>query len=205
LISWDTFWLSNTPFEPSKYPGAGSYRLCTIGYFNLNKATKLTVFNCHLDNASDEQRQIGASLILWRARYEAIKTGSPVIVMGDFNSTADGKDASAYKIITGKLPAKKISADFMSKYPISENEDRELDFAMLDLRAKTDPLGISGHFATFTDFHAAEKTKEWCRIDFIFGGSNGKWVVDNYKVASGLSDDGLLASDHRPVFATITI
>lgn len=33
LETWDTFWLSESPLEPSKYPGAGSYRSATRALF----------------------------------------------------------------------------------------------------------------------------------------------------------------------------
>jgi endonuclease/exonuclease/phosphatase family metal-dependent hydrolase len=41
--------------------------------------------NTHLDDQSNDQRALGASMILLRAKYEVAKTGVPVIVTGDFN------------------------------------------------------------------------------------------------------------------------
>ena len=43
------------------------------------------ILNTHLDNDSEEQRQLGASLVLARARYEAAQNRGIIIVTGDFN------------------------------------------------------------------------------------------------------------------------
>ena len=53
--------------------------------------TLFTYLNTHLDDQSDAQRRLGASLILWRARFEAAQGGSGrglVLVTGDFNRYA---------------------------------------------------------------------------------------------------------------------
>ncbi|KAI5116281.1 hypothetical protein M0805_009932 [Coniferiporia weirii] len=189
LVEYDTFWLSNAPFVPgSKYPGAG-----------------IALLNTHLDDQSDAQRRLGASLILARARYEAANQDGPVLVTGDFNSSADSADDSgAYKIITGKVPPVAIDPEFAAKYAVPHGA--EPDFCMTDVLGATKPLGVSGNFATFTGFTAPENSSSLTgRIDFVFGGSNGKWSSEAYEVPSALSDDGILASDHRPVFATITL
>jgi endonuclease/exonuclease/phosphatase family metal-dependent hydrolase len=79
---------SNTPFTPSKYPGAGSIRICTTVRFKLYPGTTeerpVTVINIHLDDQSDTQRQLGASMLRMRAQFEAAKYG-PVVLAGDFN------------------------------------------------------------------------------------------------------------------------
>jgi hypothetical protein len=96
---------------------------------------------------------------------------------------------------------------------------------MIDLCAAAPRRNVSANFATYTGFKSACDTYEWARIDFIFGGNLGWWVVvilkhrmydasthnllsrtavDRYKVGTSLSDDGLLASDHRPVFADVS-
>jgi endonuclease/exonuclease/phosphatase family metal-dependent hydrolase len=82
---------SNTPEKPSKYPGAGSIRICTVARFTiLSSKQNLTVLNTHLDDSSDDQRKLGASMILIRAKYECFREGSnnAVIVTGDFNRYA---------------------------------------------------------------------------------------------------------------------
>jgi endonuclease/exonuclease/phosphatase family metal-dependent hydrolase len=86
LISEDHFWLSDTPFEPSKFPGAGSIRICTVGRFrHIAQNLNFTLMDTHLDDQSEDQRKLGASLLLRRARFEAATRNSPVILAGDFN------------------------------------------------------------------------------------------------------------------------
>ncbi|KAH8118710.1 mannose-6-phosphatase [Phellopilus nigrolimitatus] len=209
LVQFDTFWLSPTPFVPgSKFPGAGSVRICTASHLNVttpgsSETIGFVLLNTHLDDQSEDQRQLGASLILARARYEAVKQGGPVIVTGDFNSTADGADDSgAYRIITGVKSPVPISPDFASRYAVPDGS--EPDFHMVDIRGSTKALNVSGNFATFTDFIAPENSSSLTdRIDFVFGGSNGGWSSESYEVPSALSDDGILASDHRATFATL--
>jgi len=200
LLSNDSFWLSNTPFEPSKFPGAGSVRICTAAHFKvISTGKKFTLLNTHLDDQSDDQRRLAASLLLTRARFEAVNTDAPVIITGDFNSPATGTDSGGYEIITGAAPPEPINATFAAKFAVKAGQMP--NFRMLDFRAEAPHQSISTNFATFTGFTAPNDTSSWTRIDFVFGGSNRGWTADAYKVGSSLSDDGVLSSDHRPVFA----
>ncbi|KAM5546045.1 hypothetical protein V8D89_000171 [Ganoderma adspersum] len=207
LVSNDSFWLSNTPFEPSKFPGAGSFRICTATHLVLktdpSRPVSFTYLNTHLDDQSDDERRLAASLILARARYEAYKTKSPVIVTGDFNSEATGTDSGAYQIITGEIAPVAINATFAAKYAVPSGT---LDgFTMLDLKAEVPREYISGEYATYTGFNAPGDASVYTRIDFVYGDSTKKWTADKYHVGSSLTDDGVLASDHRPVIADITL
>ncbi|KIY67302.1 DNase I-like protein [Cylindrobasidium torrendii FP15055 ss-10] len=202
LLEWDTFWLSTTPFQPSKYPGAGSYRICTVAKFQLPDGKRqFTVMNTHLDDQSEEQRKYGVSLVLQRARYETVTSGWPVFLLGDLNSPAEGEDTGAYRIVTGADAPMKISEEFAAKYTVKGADN----FHMLDLRGQTPPEKVSSNFATFTGFTKPGDASQWKRIDFIFGGNTLGWSSERYKVLSARSDDGMLASDHRPVFADISI
>ncbi|KAF7369376.1 Endonuclease exonuclease phosphatase family protein [Mycena venus] len=204
LISNDTFWTSNTPFEPSKFPGAGSFRICNVAHLQLKtgSGTNFTFLNTHMDDQSDAQRQLAASLILYRARFEAVNTKNPVLVIGDFNSPPTGADSGAYNIFTGAKPPVAINATFAAKYAVPSQSPA---FSMLDLRAQAPRRAVRSTFATFTGFTAASDTSDWQRIDFVFGGTNGGWTADGYKVESSRTDDGVLASDHRPVFADVSL
>ncbi|KAL1718203.1 Endonuclease/exonuclease/phosphatase [Schizophyllum commune] len=203
LLDWDYFWTSNTPFEPSKYEGAGSYRICTVAHFQPSSGPTLTVFNTHMDDQSDDQRRLAASLVLYRARYEAVNAGGPVLVMGDFNSPPTGGDSGAYNITTGVLEPVAINQTFADKYAVSD--DQLPDFTLLDLRGQTPRRSVSSNFATFTGFTPPNNASDWGRIDFLFGGSNGGWTSTAYHVDPSLTDDGLYMSDHRPVFVDVTL
>ncbi|OBZ76931.1 hypothetical protein A0H81_03050 [Grifola frondosa] len=123
LISNDTFWLSNTPFVPSGFPGAGSFRICTAARFELKTSpsgqpVRFSHLETHLDDQSDAQRRLGASMLLYRARYEAFTTKSPVILTGDFNSESTGNTSGAYQIVTGVIPPVAINETFAQKYAV---------------------------------------------------------------------------------------
>ncbi|KZV87965.1 mannose-6-phosphatase [Exidia glandulosa HHB12029] len=202
LRTVDFFWLSNTPDVPSKFPSAGSIRICTAGKFTTSSGTNFTLLNTHLDDQSDDQRKLGGSMILTRARFEAVVNKEPVLVTGDFNSQATGSDSGAYQIVTGALAPVAVNATFAAKFAVPDDSP---PFTLLDLREQAPPLLVGRNFATFTGFTAPTDTSQWKRIDFAFGGSNGGWTAGGYKVETSLTDDGVLASDHRPVFADVTL
>ncbi|EMD36864.1 hypothetical protein CERSUDRAFT_83897 [Gelatoporia subvermispora B] len=208
LISHEHFWLSNTPFEPSRYPGAGSHRVCTAAHFSLHppfasaSRTNFTLLNTHLDDRSDPQRRLGASLLLARARHAAHSTHAPVLVLGDFNSPGSGFDSGAYAIATGARAPVSLPPAFAARYTVPDGSLP--NFVLRDMRAETPRLSIAGHWATYTGFGRPGEASGWTRIDFVFGGSNGGWTAQAYKVGDALTDDGVLASDHRPVFVDIS-
>jgi len=203
LIDSDTFWLSKTPFQCSIYPGAGCKRICTTARFlTTTSSQRLTLINTHLDHVSDDQRKYGASLLLIRGRFEAATSKGPVILTGDFNSPPTGGSSGGYGVTTGKVHPVQVAKEFTDKY--NPGPDELPDFKFLDTRVETPKFGVSGNFATFTDW-SPTKTAGWERIDFIFGGSNRRWASTACKVGAGMSDDGMLHSDHRPVFVDFTI
>lgn len=203
LRSVDFFWLSNTPDVPSKFPGAGSIRICTAGKFTTSRGTNFTLLNTHLDDQSDDQRKLGGSMVRIRARYEAVTSGEPILVTGDFNSPPTGSSSGAYQIATGAQSPVAVNSTFAAKYAVPSTALP--DFKLLDLRGQAPRELVGRNFATFTGFTSPASTSSWSRIDFVFGGSSGGWQAGVYKVEAALSDDGVLASDHRPVFADVTL
>ncbi|KAK7059981.1 Endo/exonuclease/phosphatase domain-containing protein, partial [Favolaschia claudopus] len=202
FLAYDTFWTSPTPFTPSRFPGAGSFRICTtIRLQSLRSSKEFVVSNTHLDDQSDGQRQLAASLILHRAKYEEQVGGCPVFVLGDFNSPPTGRDSAAYEIITGARQPVAVPSDFLNRFPLSDNMASAAP-SLRDLLADAPrrSAGIAAH-ATFTGFSAPNITRDWKRIDFAFGSKAGTCI--RYKVDSALGDDGVLESDHRPVFVDL--
>jgi len=198
VLSSETFWLSDTPFRPSKFPGAGSYRICTAVQFQaIHSDVTFLHLNTHLDDQSDRQRKLAASLLLHRANHAS---NIPVLITGDFNSPQRGSNSGAYKIMTGGLPPVNISSDFAIKYPI-----RSSTFATIDLKGATPRQQVSGHYATYTGFSAPANVASYTRIDFILGGSNGGWQSKLYQVGNSLYDNGVWASDHRPVISDVVV
>jgi endonuclease/exonuclease/phosphatase family metal-dependent hydrolase len=87
----NTFWLSETPEEPSVGWDAALERICTYGLFeNRDNGEKLWVFNTHFDHKGEKAREESAALIVEKIRK--INTDSlPVILMGDLNLTPNQK------------------------------------------------------------------------------------------------------------------
>ncbi len=170
----------NTPFDVSRFPGAGSLRICTAGHFTLKTPHPInfTLLNTHLDDQSDAQRRLGASLILTRAKYEAFTSNGPVLVTGDFNSPNTGADSGAYNISTGVLPIEPVNATFAQKFAVPTGALP--GFVLQDLRAMTPRFMVSGDFATYTGFNAPGDSSVYSHIDFVFGASTGKWYVLSY-------------------------
>ncbi|GJJ06205.1 hypothetical protein Clacol_000394 [Clathrus columnatus] len=182
----------------------------TTAQLRLRESSEIiTAMVTHWDDQSDEAREIGASLILHRANYEALTTMRPVVLFGDFNSPAvnlttpncNSCTDGAYLIITGASPPLAINQTFADKFPVPANSPK---FNMVDLKTAAPKEAISGNFATYTGFDSIGDYNDMKRIDFIMAGSNGGWDVGPYKIANNVFDDGLYMSDHRPVFADIT-
>lgn len=134
------------------------------------------MINTHFDEQSADQRALGASLILHRAKYEAIKTHSPVFLTGDFNSPVSDE---AYKIITGAKPPKLLNQTFLDRYNWTYAEGVGFEnFTMQDLLGQVEPrYRFGSNFATFTDFLPLGDTTEFQRIDYVMAGNNGDWYV----------------------------
>lgn len=146
-----------------------------LGKFTTSGGTNFTLLNTHLDDQSDDQRKLGGSMIRIRARYEAVTSGEPVLVTGDFNSPPTGTDSGAYQIVTGVQDPVAVNATFAAKFAVPD--DALPDFKMLDLRAQAPRALVGRNFATFTGFTAPTDTSKWTRIDFVFGGTNGGWCA----------------------------
>ena len=94
LLDHGDFWLSDTPWKPSKgFPSKGGgtsyYRICTWGKF-YDKATGAIVFhfNTHMD-LDETNRQQSYYLIKQKVEELASKT-APVIITGDYNAVQTG-------------------------------------------------------------------------------------------------------------------
>ncbi|KAI9457518.1 mannose-6-phosphatase [Russula earlei] len=209
LLETDTFWLSHEPFKPgSRFPGAGSPRLATFALFRLsapagNPPRNVALINLHLDNVSDAQRRFGAAMVLHRARFEAYERPEvPLLVTGDFNSSTSGPDSGAYAVLTGTAPAPTIPDEFARRFPFPSRPNAA-GLVMHDLRVVAPRPFVGGDWATFTDFWHRKDDQEL--IDFVFGRSDGGWKAKGAFIETALSDDGMLASDHRPVVTDVVI
>jgi endonuclease/exonuclease/phosphatase family metal-dependent hydrolase len=96
-----TFWLSDTPTQPSKSWGNHHLRNCTWARL-VDKATQqpFYVYNTHLDDGSQPSREKAAQLIMQRFHRQTHR--APLILMGDLN-VAEDNPVIAYLTGNGKL------------------------------------------------------------------------------------------------------
>ncbi len=174
-----TFWFSDTPDVPgSKSWGNNIPRICTWALLaDSGSGKSLYVFNVHLDHESQRSRE--QSALLLQERIQNVETGTPIIVLGDFNT---GEQNLTVRIIQGE----DALTDNLSP--------RRTKFA--DTYRLIHPRAVEvGTFHAFSGERTGEK------IDYIFV-SPGVTVLEaeilHFKV------DGRYPSDHFPVTARIT-
>ena len=85
LVDWGTFWLSETPEEPSMGWDAACKRTATWALMKDKRTGKRFYFvNTHLDHVGVEARKNGLKLIVDRIA-EINPEGYPMVLTGDFN------------------------------------------------------------------------------------------------------------------------
>ena len=91
LDDWGTFWLSQTPDEVTMGWDAVCYRTCTWALMRDKVSGKpFAVLNTHLDHRGQQAREQSIILIVNRIK-EIVPEGTPLLLMGDFNSTTDNE------------------------------------------------------------------------------------------------------------------
>lgn len=99
LLDNGDFWLSDTPYKPSKgFPSQGGstsyYRICTWGkFFHKASGTVVYHFNTHMD--LDETNRQQSYYLIKQKISEIASTTAPVIISGDYNAVQTG---DAYKL-----------------------------------------------------------------------------------------------------------
>jgi len=97
VIKSSTFWLSDRPDTVSAGWDAALERICTYGLFqNIETGKRLWVFNTHFDHIGTLARKMSALLILEKIK-ELNTKNLPVVLMGDFNTTADSEPIEILK------------------------------------------------------------------------------------------------------------
>lgn len=100
MLKWGTFWLSETPDEPSGSWGTACWRTATWALMKDKRSGKKFYFvNTHLDHVSAEARAKGLELIVSRIG-EMNRGGLPMVLSGDFNVTPDDQ---CLKVLDGKM------------------------------------------------------------------------------------------------------
>lgn len=96
LLDHGTFWLSETPDQPSVGWDAALERIVTWGQFRRKpQGDTAFVLNTHFDHRGEQARRESAQLIRrWIADHAA---GYPVVMTGDFNASPT---SAPYQVIT---------------------------------------------------------------------------------------------------------
>ncbi|MBQ8210478.1 MAG: endonuclease/exonuclease/phosphatase family protein [Clostridia bacterium] len=166
LIDSGTFWLSETPDEPSKGWDASFKRICTWAVLE-NKATgeRYAHFNAHFDHKGVEARKNSVDLILSKiSEYGDI----PVVFTADMN-IEEGTEAYTRMLADGTLTDAKYTAeetmDYLTFHNLtpSENETKILDYVMINdefdaevykvVTAGFDGKYVSDHFPVYADLN----------------------------------------------------
>lgn len=109
LLKWGTFWLSETPEEPSMGWDAACFRTATWALMKDRKTgRKFYYVNTHLDHKGAEAQKNGLKLIV--DRISSINPeGYPMVLTGDFNIRPDNpalKDLDARMSSARKIAEK---------------------------------------------------------------------------------------------------
>lgn len=107
-VKKDTFWLSKTPDEESRYEGAGCHRICTwVLLENKETGEQYIHMNTHLDNASEEAANYGAEVIAAKIDELRLLYKAPIVLSGDFN---EFEGMPAYNTISDILQETRLAA-----------------------------------------------------------------------------------------------
>lgn len=88
LLEQHTFWLSETPDQPSKGWDASYPRIVTYGHFqDLRTNKKFYVFNTHLDYMGKVSRVHSSKLIV--EKIKTIPQQEDILLIGDFNTNPE--------------------------------------------------------------------------------------------------------------------
>lgn len=154
----------------------------------------LMVLNTHLDDRGVKSREQSARLILRHVteRLSASNASPAVILLGDFNSE---ESEGAYQSIT-QPDQESFGFHFQdTRYKVNVNSSRTSSWY--------------GYNYTYTGFYEHDTPT---RIDYVFVGNNrdvdyAPRTIDvlRHGVLGNRFDDGVFISDHRPVFAELSL
>lgn len=134
LCRWGTYWLSDTPDEPSLGWDARCKRTATWALFKDKRSGRsFYMVNTHLDHIGVEARAKGLALIMDRIGTMN-KEGFPLVVTGDFNMNKSHpsmsgiascmKNARESAIVTDDM----VSFNGWGKFPDGKDGSKAIDF-----------------------------------------------------------------------------
>ena len=130
LVKWGSFWLSETPDEPSIGWDAACKRTATWALMKDKKSgRKFYYVNTHLDHVGSKARENGLKLIVDKIA-EINPNNLPMILTGDFNMTVDCPDLDGLKKIMKNARDVAVKTDHHNTYNGwgRASEDSIIDF-----------------------------------------------------------------------------
>lgn len=155
LLDSGSFWLSETPDEPSYGPGAACRRICTWAKLQDRRSGDVFVHvNTHFDHVSEKAREEGAKIVnsFIAERFADV----PVVFTADMNTTEKG---TAFATMTQTLSdARTLAADavpfgtFHACAP-ETHADYVIDFVLCSAQFSVDAyrtvtIGVDGRFTS---------------------------------------------------------
>ena len=146
VLEWGTYWLSETPDEPSFGWDAKCRRTATWALMRLKDSGRKFYFvNTHLDHVGTEARRKGLALIV--ERIAAMNPeGLPMILTGDFNSKLNDPWMADIKVMMKNARFYAEDTDWKGTYNGWGKSAKAIDF-----------IFYSG-FDKCTDFKVVDKT-----------------------------------------------
>ena len=132
-----TFWLSETPNEPSKGWDASFRRTCTFALVNrINSRDKFWLFNTHFDHQGEEAMEKSAEMIIEKMRIVNDEK-FPAILVGDFNLEADSGPITflSEQLADSKKTAREIAPgpdETFNAYEYDEPPIARIDYIFTD-------------------------------------------------------------------------
>jgi endonuclease/exonuclease/phosphatase family metal-dependent hydrolase len=130
LLEWGTYWLSETPDEPSISWEADFKRTMTWAKMQMKYSGKKFFYvNTHLDNHSGTAREEGLKLILDKIA-EKNTDNLPVVLTGDFNVTPDNSVLGV--LVDAEMLDARTTAEKTDNLPtfngLGDEEERVIDY-----------------------------------------------------------------------------
>lgn len=145
VLESSTFWLSETPGEPSAGWDAAMNRICVYALFKVTDSKqKFWVFNCHFDHQGETAKAESARLVL--AMMQRLNVSKlPVLLMGDFNTLPDSIPVAILKnqmvdSFESSLTARSGPAGTFSGFYAGQPVSNRIDYIFSDKAFKVDVL-----------------------------------------------------------------